>query len=153
MKHSLPFSLFLPFPSFTSSSSRPSFCFFSSFSPPPCIAGFKESMKQMNSIASRKWILPKTWGNLKYNSLCFSHQVRIQPGQQLYFYETPTRDPVKLFPDSWPAAAAAAKSLQSCPTLCDPIDVSLLGSSVPGIFQARVLEWGAIAFSTWPTSR
>ena len=43
--------------------------------------------------------------------------------------------------------AAAAKSLQSCPTLCDPIDGSPPGSSVPGIFQARVLEWGAIAFS------
>ena len=41
----------------------------------------------------------------------------------------------------------AAKSLQSCPTLCDPIDGSPPGSPVPGIFQARVLEWGAIAFS------
>ena len=44
-------------------------------------------------------------------------------------------------------AAAAAKSLQSCPTLWDPIDGSPPGSSVHGIFQARVLEWGAIAFS------
>ena len=44
-------------------------------------------------------------------------------------------------------AAAAAKLLQSCPTLCDPIDGSPPGSSVHGIFQARVLEWGAIAFS------
>ena len=43
--------------------------------------------------------------------------------------------------------AAAAKSLQSCPTLSDPMDCSLPGSSVHGIFQARVLEWGAIAFS------
>ena len=40
-----------------------------------------------------------------------------------------------------------AKSLQSCLTLCDPKDGSLPGSSVRGIFQARVLEWGAIAFS------
>ena len=45
------------------------------------------------------------------------------------------------------AAAAAAKSLQLCPTLRDPLDCSLPGSSVHGIFQARVLEWGAIAFS------
>ena len=45
------------------------------------------------------------------------------------------------------AAAAAAKSLQSCPTLCDPIDSSPLGSSVPGILQARILEWVAISFS------
>ena len=44
-------------------------------------------------------------------------------------------------------AAAAAKSLQSCPTLCDPIDVSPPGSPVPGILQARILEWDAISFS------
>ena len=43
--------------------------------------------------------------------------------------------------------AAAAKSLQSCPTLCDPIDGSPPGSPIPGILQPRVLEWGAIAFS------
>ena len=43
--------------------------------------------------------------------------------------------------------AAAAKSPQSCPTLSDPMDCSLPGSSIHGIFQARVLEWVAIAFS------
>ena len=43
--------------------------------------------------------------------------------------------------------AAAAKSLQSCPTLCDPIDGSPPGSSIPGILQARTLEWVAISFS------
>ena len=46
------------------------------------------------------------------------------------------------------AAAAAAKSLQSCPTLCNPMDCSPPGSSVPGIFQARVLEWVASVFSS-----
>ena len=45
------------------------------------------------------------------------------------------------------AAAAAAKSLQLCPTLCDPIDGSPPGSPVPGILQARILEWVAISFS------
>ena len=45
------------------------------------------------------------------------------------------------------AAAAAAKPLQSCPTLCDPIDGSPPGSPVPGILQARTLEWVAISFS------
>ena len=45
------------------------------------------------------------------------------------------------------AAAAAAKSLQSCPTLCDPIDGSPPGSSIPGILQARTLEWVAISSS------
>ena len=46
-------------------------------------------------------------------------------------------------------AAAAAKSPQSSLTLCDPIDGSPRGSSVPGILQGRVLEWGVIAFSTY----
>ena len=45
------------------------------------------------------------------------------------------------------AAAAAAKSLQSCPTLCDPRDGSPPGSTIPGILQARTLEWVAISFS------
>ena len=48
---------------------------------------------------------------------------------------------------SQPPAAAAAKLLQSCPTLCDPIDGLLPGSSVLGILQARTLEWVAISFS------
>ena len=45
------------------------------------------------------------------------------------------------------STTAAAKSLQSCPTLCDPIDGSPPGSPVPGILQARILEWVAISFS------
>ena len=49
--------------------------------------------------------------------------------------------------EGYGAAAAAAKSLQSYPTLCDRIDGCSPGSSVHGILQARVLEWGAIAFS------
>ena len=54
------------------------------------------------------------------------------------------------------AAASAAKSLQSCLTLCDPIEVSPPGSPAPGILQARTLEWGAISFSNawkWKWSR
>ena len=50
--------------------------------------------------------------------------------------------------DSIPAAAAAAaKSLQSCPTLCDPIDGSPPGSVIPGTLQARTLEWVAISYA------
>ena len=49
--------------------------------------------------------------------------------------------------ETYIAAAAAAKSLQSCPTLCDPIDGSPPGSSVPGILQARTLQGVAISFS------
>ena len=44
-------------------------------------------------------------------------------------------------------AAATAKLLQSCPTLCDPLDSSQPGSPIPGILQARTLEWVAISFS------
>ena len=51
-------------------------------------------------------------------------------------------------PLNMPAAAAAAKSLQSCPTLCNPIDGSPPGSPFPGIHQARTLEWVAISFSS-----
>ena len=56
----------------------------------------------------------------------------------------PSTDPTQ---DCAAAAAAAAESLQSCPTLCDPIDSSPPGSPVPGILQARTLEWVAISFS------
>ena len=52
------------------------------------------------------------------------------------------------FKNQHAAAAAAAKSLQSCPTLCDPTDSSPLGSAIPGILQARTLEWVAISFSS-----
>ena len=51
------------------------------------------------------------------------------------------------------AAAAAAKLLQTCPTLCDPIDGSPPGSAVPGILQARVREWITISFSRWELGR
>ena len=53
----------------------------------------------------------------------------------------------------FPIAAAAAKSLQSCPTLCDPIDGSPPGSTIPGILQARTLQWVAISFSILPHER
>ena len=65
--------------------------------------------------------------------------------QQFFFYQIPIK---KFFPISkLLAAAAAAKSLQSYSTLCDPTDGSPSGSSVPGILQARTLEWVAISFS------
>ena len=59
------------------------------------------------------------------------------------------RKPTSVFlPGESPGyGAAAAKSLQSCPTLCDPIDGNPPGSTVPGILQARTLEWVAISFS------
>ena len=67
-------------------------------------------------------------------------------------YLSPRAIPSKLIPWLGPpllaaAAVAAAKSHQSCPTLCDPIDSSPPGLPVPGILQARTLEWVAISFS------
>ena len=65
-----------------------------------------------------------------------------------YYYIGSTSDHWVLDPRSWGASTLSCccccKSLQSCPTLSDPMDCSLPGSSVHGIFQARVLEWGAI---------
>ena len=58
------------------------------------------------------------------------------------------RSGIKPMSPALAAAAAAAKSLQSCLTLCDPIDSSPPGSPVPGILQARILEWVAISFSS-----
>ena len=66
----------------------------------------------------------------------------IQPSHPLWFPPSPA-----FSFSQWYIAAAAAKSLQSCPTLCDPTDGSLPGSPVPGILQARTLEWVAISFS------
>jgi len=77
---------------------------------------------------------PTDVGNLIFGSSAFSES-------SLYIWKFSVH--VLLKP-----AAAAAKSLQLCPTLCDPIDGSLPGSSVPGILQARILEWVVISFST-----
>ena len=56
-------------------------------------------------------------------------------------------DSIKFVQSLLTSNAAAVKSLQSCPTLCDPIDGSQPGSPVPGILQARTLEWVSISFS------
>ena len=56
--------------------------------------------------------------------------------------------PSQAFSAAAAAAPAAAKSLQSCPTVCDPIDGSLSDSTILGILQARTLEWVAISFSS-----
>ena len=68
----------------------------------------------------------------------FKHIAFVGPGKALLSKHLPT---------ATTAAAAAAKSLQSCLTLRDPVDGSPPGSSVPGILQARILEWVAISFS------
>ena len=83
-----------------------------------------DAMKVLHSICQQIW-KSQQWS---------------QDWKRSVFIKIPKKDNAK-------ECSAAAKSLQSCPTLCDPRDGSPPGSSVHGIFQARVLEWGAIAFS------
>ena len=83
---------------------------------------------------------------------CFINKVRIIPASLSCFRELNEimhgLFSVNMYLLVVPAAATAAKLLQSCPTLCDPIDGSPPGSPVPGILQARTLEWVAISFSS-----
>ena len=83
-------------------------------------------------------VVIRLWLSLWLNTLLWDHwEVSISFKMNLHYL-------------IWRDAAAAAKSLQSCPTLCDPIDSSPPGSADPGILQARTLEWVAISFSnTW----
>ena len=97
---------------------------------------------------SEKW----KWSRLAMSDSSWSHG--LQPTRLLHPWEFPGKSTGvgchcllwELYP------AAAAESLQSCPTLCNPIDGSPSGSPIPGILQARTLEWVAISFSnawTW----
>ena len=74
------------------------------------------------------------------------HIQEIQPNNKLFLTKVYVSSILHFYHD-YVAAAAAAKSLQSCQTLCDPIDSSPPGSPVPGILQARTLEWVAVSFS------
>ena len=90
-----------------------------------------------------QWKLYFSW--LKFDSIasyCFIHFLSI-----FYSFLSPSWLLFSVPLTIHSAFAATAKSLQLCPTLCDPIDGSPPGSSTHGIFQARVLEWGTIAFS------
>ena len=102
------------------------------------------------------WYIPSCWGHLPppgTQSPSWCSHLSVHP-RSLETLPLPhfQLSPVVVFPRHsiiWrsssrsPAAAAAAKSLQSCPTLCDPIDCSPPGSAIPGILQARALEWVA----------
>ena len=84
-----------------------------------------------------------------YLSALWGCKCSAQHPYSLRWTAEPSSEPFSFLGPLLPCStAAAAKSLQSCPTLCDPIDGSPRGSSVSGILQARVLEWDAIAFST-----
>ena len=77
------------------------------------------------------------------NSITINQELPIPPLSQPLV----TTVLLPIYTNLYAAAAAAAKSLQLCPTLCDPIDGSPPGSTTPGILQARTLEWVAISFS------
>ena len=87
--------------------------------------------------------LGKLWEIVKYRET-WCAAIQAVPKSLTRQHDLVTERQQKL---SHAAAAAAAKSLQSCSTLCDPIDGSPLGSPVPGILQARTQEWAAISFS------
>ena len=93
----------------------------------------------MGDISVRLWFALVMWSIFLYACLifvCLLGEISVQ---------VLCSSSIELFGQG--AASAAAKSLQSCPTLCNPIDGSPLGSSVPGILQARTLEWVAISSS------
>ena len=99
---------------------------------------------QADSLLAEPQVKPKTTG---VSSLSLLQQ--IFPNQESN-WGLPYRREILYhlhYQGSAAAAAAAAESRQSCPTLCGPIDSSLQGSAVPGILQARTLEWVAISFS------
>ena len=95
-------------------------------------------MKRISSLTNRKKI------NQNHNEISLHTQ-------QNPYYQTTNNKCWQRHGEKKPSytvSAAAAKSRQSCLTLCDPIDSSPPGSPIPGILKARVLEWVAIAFST-----
>ena len=99
--------------------------------------GYEQSLDSMKIlISSLRWPI-KTLPQEFLKCSCFSEPRSWNLAKVLYFTFA-----------THAAAAAAAKSFQSCPTPCDPIDGSPPGSPVPGILQARTLEWVAISFSS-----
>ena len=103
------------------------------------IHGIKPKLERANSV------------KVKEEALTLSYRQTLDPGKIGFKISLRTDSMVSQLLSSNAKTvlrdAAAAKSLQSCPTLCDPIDGSPPGSPVPGILQARTLEWVAISFS------
>ena len=99
--------------------------------------------------------LPSVFSIATYNYFFSMHLWSLLSSPSIHWYQKKIATRKCLVPDFLSAAAAAAAaSLQSCPTLCDPRDGTPPGSPVPGILQARTLEWVAISFSNaWRWSR
>ena len=100
---------------------------------------------EIGKIFCRQFHLDQKATNYQFH---FEDAYFVQSSGLSSLYFNVLNGPLKVQQDTWyAAAAAAAKSLQSCPTLFDPIDSSPPGYPVPGILQARTLEWVAISFS------
>ena len=110
-----------------------------------CPKGTEKRSEEKISLRLRRlkifWDLSKRWEGSE-NSVRLREKVR-----EIESLRNPSLTLEKQSPFVVSATAAAAKSLQSCPTLCDPINGSPPGSPVPGILQARTLQWVAISFS------
>ena len=102
-------------------------------------AGFRKGRGTRDQIPKICWIIEKAREFQKNIYLCFINYTKA--------FDCVYHNKLWKTLRDGNAAAAAIKSLQSCPTLCNPIDGSPPGSSVPGILQARTLEWVAISFS------
>ena len=111
--------------------------------PPFCYAATEICGERWTTVTAQFYLESKGKYMLEAGGLANSKDTKRRPWLNfsssfyMYFFS----------PSPEPVAAAAAKSLQSCPTLCHPIDGSPPGSPVPGILQARTLEWVAISFS------
>ena len=106
-----------------------------------------KSVKMMTSALKLKALAP--WKKSYYQSRQLIQIRDITLPTKVHLVNAMVFPVVMYICESWTIkkAAAAAKSLQSCPTLCDPIDGSPSGFTIPGILQARTLEWVAISFS------
>ena len=94
----------------------------------------------------REWGKENIWRNSGLNFLKFGEDINLYKILWYSIRSLDFKENAKKTSGNH-AAAATAKLLQSCPTLCNPIDGSPPGSSIPGILQARILEWVAISFS------
>ena len=108
------------------------------------VYGVAQSRTRLKRLSSSSSIDPDHWFLFKWH--CFESFFLYLRLQDCLLIQLPRS---RAWDEDLAAAAAAAdaKSLQSCPTLCDPIDGSPLGSPIPRILQARTLEWAAISFS------